>query len=186
VQGIIFYQLNIINVMRKIFLLLLLFPLIGVSQVLTIGGEVLKHSNYVLRKNYVVIGGNAWVEKAPKLGTEANIRSLCVFNGKLYGGTSNNGKLYEWNGTNAWVEKAPKLGAEQYINSLCVFNGKLYGGTYPNGKLYEWNGTNAWVEVAPNLGWEEYINSLCVFNGKLYGGTRANGKLYEWNAILKP
>ena len=83
--------------MRKIFLLLLLFPLIGVSQVLTIGGEVLKHSNYVLRKNYVTIGGTAWIEKAPKLGAETYIRSLCVYNGKLYGGTYPNGKLYEWN-----------------------------------------------------------------------------------------
>ena len=138
VQGIIFYQLNIIK-MRKIFLLLLLFPLIGVSQVLTIGGEVLKHSNYVLRKNYVIIGGTAWVEKAPKLGVEINIYTLCVYNGKLYGGTALNGKLYEWNGTNAWIEKAPKLGAEDRIYVLCVFNNKLYGGTASNGKLYEWN-----------------------------------------------
>ena len=124
--------------MRKILLLLLLLPILGMSQVLTIGGEVLKHSNYVLRKNYVIIGGTAWVEKAPKLGTETYIWSLCVYNGKLYGGTYPNGKLYEWNGTNAWVEKAPYLG-EGTIWSLCVYNGKLYGGTYPNGKLYKWN-----------------------------------------------
>ena len=79
VQGIIFCQLNIIK-MRKILFLLLLVPILGVSQVLTIGGEVLKHSNYVLRKNYVVIGGNAWVQKAPSLG-EAYIFSLflCTF-----------------------------------------------------------------------------------------------------------
>ena len=131
--------------MRKIFLLLLLLPMLGVSQVLTIGGEVLKHQNMVLRKNYITIGGTAWVEKAPKLGAETHIRSLCVYNGKLYGGTEPNGKLYEWNGSNAWVEKAPKLGVETSIWSLCVYNGKLYGGTAPiyegiaNGKLYEWN-----------------------------------------------
>jgi len=125
--------------MRKLFLFIMIFIGIGVNaQVLTIGGEVLKHNNYVLRKNYVTIGGNAWVEKAPKLA-ETDIYSLCVYNNKLYGGTYSNGKIYEWNGTNAWVEKAPKLGAEVYIHSLCVFNGKLYGGTRPNGKLYEWN-----------------------------------------------
>ena len=127
--------------MRKIFLLLLLFPLIGVSQVLTIGGEVLKHSNYVLRKNYVTIGGTAWIEKAPNLGAETYILSLCVYNGKLYGGTLGSGRLYEWNGVNAWVEKAPILGTETQILSLCVYNGKLYGGTATNGKLYEWNAT---------------------------------------------
>ena len=83
--------------MRKILFLLLLVPMLGMSQVLTIGGEVLKHSNYVLRKNYITIGGTAWVEKAPNLGGEPYIYSLCVYNGKLYGGTYGIGKLYEWN-----------------------------------------------------------------------------------------
>ena len=83
--------------MRKILFLLLLVPMLGVSQVLTIGGEVLKHQNMVLRKNYICIGGNAWTEKAPKLGGETYIYSLCVYNGKLYGGTYPSGKLYEWN-----------------------------------------------------------------------------------------
>ena len=76
-------------------------------------------------------------EKAPNLGAETSINSLCVYNGKLYGGTSPNGKLYEWNGVNAWVEVAPTLGGEGVIYSLCVYNGKLYGGTQSNGKLYE-------------------------------------------------
>ena len=121
--------------MKKIFIFMFMFTGILVNaQVLTIGGEVLKHSNYVLRKNYVIVGGTAWTEKAPYLG-ETYIWSLCVYNGKLYGGTYPNGKLYEWNGTNAWIEKAPKLG-ESIIYSLCVYNGKLYGGTVPNGKLY--------------------------------------------------
>ena len=51
---------------------------------------------------------------------ETSINSLAVFNNKLYGGTSPNGKLYEWNGADAWVEKAPKLGSETTINSLAV------------------------------------------------------------------
>ena len=169
--------------MRKILFLLLLVPMLGMSQVLTIGGEVLKHQNMVLRKNYIYIDGNAWVQKAPNLGGES-IFSSCVYNGKLYGGTYPSGKLYEWNGTNAWVEKASTLGMS--ISSLCVFNGKLYAGVLDWGRLYEWNGVNAWVEKAPKLGAETDIYSLCVFNGKLYGGTAPNGKLYEWNAILKP
>ena len=74
----------------------------------------------------------------PNYGGETQIWSLCVYNGKLYGGTYPNGKLYEWNGVNAWVEKAPKLGGTQ-ICSLCVYNGRLYGGTAGNGTLYEWN-----------------------------------------------
>ena len=85
--------------MRKLFLFIMIFIGIGVNaQVLTIGGEILKHNNYVLRKNYIYIDGNAWVEKAPRLGTDTRIYYLCVFNGKLYGSTGyNDGKLYEWN-----------------------------------------------------------------------------------------
>jgi hypothetical protein len=51
--------------------------------------------------------------KAPKLGAETQILSLVVLDGKIYGGTYPNGKLYEWNGTDAWVMKAPKLGADE-------------------------------------------------------------------------
>ena len=39
---------------------------------------------------------DAWVEVAPQLGTESRIYSLAVYNGKLYGGTYPNGKLYEF------------------------------------------------------------------------------------------
>ena len=78
-----------------------------------------------------------WKEVAPKLGAETRIYSMGVFNGKIYGGTSPNGKLYEWNGSNAWAEVAPKLGTETHIYSMGILNGKIYGGTEPNGKLYE-------------------------------------------------
>ncbi len=123
----------------------------------------------------------AWEEKAPQLNAQTAIFSLAVFNGKLYGGTGPNGRLFEWNGSNAWIEVAPQLNAQTAIYSLAVFNGKLYGGTYPNGKLFEWNGSNAWVEVAPQLNSQNYIYSLAEYNGKLYGGTGTNGKLFEWN-----
>jgi len=35
-----------------------------------------------------------WVEVAGKLGDETHIRSLAVYNNKLYGGTYHNGRLY--------------------------------------------------------------------------------------------
>ncbi|HOE58871.1 MAG: T9SS type A sorting domain-containing protein [Bacteroidales bacterium] len=141
-------------------------------------------SNY--RNLYFGIDNNhldiSWVEKASQAGnTEQHILSLVVYNGKLFGGTGENGMLYEWNGIDAWVQKAPKLNDETEIISLAVYNGKLYGGTNPNGKLYEWNDTDAWVEKAAKLGDEIEIFSLAVYNGKLYGGTYPNGSLYEWN-----
>jgi hypothetical protein len=124
---------------------------------------------------------DAWVQVAPTLESQTYILSLAVFNGKLYGGTSPGGRLFEWNGTDAWVQVAPTLESQTYIRSLAVFNGKLYGGTYSGGRLFEWNGTDAWVQVAPTLESQTYILSLAVFNGKLYGGTSPGGRLFEWN-----
>jgi len=139
-----------------------------------------------LTETISVISGTPWRIVAPQAGgTETYISSLTVLNGKIYGGTTPNGRLYEWNGVNAWVLVAPRAGGtETYIYSLAVLNGKIYGGTIPNGRLYEWNGVNAWVLVAPQAGGSETgIRSLAVLNGKIYGGTTPNGRLYEWNGV---
>ena len=77
-----------------------------------------------------------WTEVAPQLGSQTDIYSLAVFNGKLYGGTCPNGCLFEWNGEDSWIQVAPQLNSQTHIRSLAVFNGKLYGGTYPNGLLF--------------------------------------------------
>ena len=122
-----------------------------------------------------------WVEVAPQLDGETRIYSLAEFNGKLYGGTYDHGRLYEWNGTDAWVEKAPKLGTQSGICALAVFNNKLYGSTGFHGRLYEWNGINAWVEKVGYTGTTMYMYSLVVFNNKLYGGALFSNKLREWS-----
>ena len=141
-----------------------------------------------LTETISVISGTPWRIVAPQAGgTETYISSLTVLNGKIYGGTTPNGRLYEWNGVNAWVLVAPRAGGtETYIYSLAVLNGKIYGGTIPNGRLYEWNGVDAWVLVAPQAGGSEsYILSLAVLNGKIYGGTYPNGRLYEWLGLVR-
>ncbi|MCK5602098.1 chitobiase/beta-hexosaminidase C-terminal domain-containing protein [Candidatus Pacearchaeota archaeon] len=123
-----------------------------------------------------------WRIKAGQFGSETAIRSMIVFDGKIYGGSSPGGKLLEWNGVNAWVEKAAVSG--NYVFSLGVFNGKLYGGMgLDDGDLYEWNGVDDWVSVAPQHGDEVRIYSLIEYNGKLYGGTYPYGHLLEWNGV---
>jgi len=126
---------------------------------------------------------SSWGEKAPNYGGENYIHSLVVYDGKLYGGSDPNGRLYQWNGVDSWVLKAPKFGGETHIFALAVYNGRLYGSTHPNGKLLEWNGVDSWIERAGKLGDEIDIHSLAVYNGRLYGGTYTNGKLYEWNGV---
>ena len=122
---------------------------------------------------------NVWTKVALKHELQSRINTLAEFNNKLYGGTSGEGRLFEWNGTDAWVQKAPELDGQD-IYSLAVFNDKLYGGT-DGGRLFEWNGTDAWVQKAAQLNGQTYIYSLAVFNNKLYGGTNTSGRLFEWN-----
>jgi len=124
--------------------------------------------------------GTAWVEVAPKLDSEANIRSLIVFNSALYGGTKPNGKLYKWNGSNLWVLVAGKLGSVTDIYRMAVFKERLYAATN-TGQLYRLNsGGTAWEEAAPAPAGITQINSIIEFNGSLYAGGQ-DGKLYRWN-----
>ena len=100
--------------------------------------------------------------------------------GKLYGGTSLNGKLFKYNGE--WVVTCAQLGSETNIYSLLVYNDRIYGGTAPNGKLYRLNTAgNAWEEVCDQLGSETHILSIIEYSSRLYGSTYPNGKLYRLN-----
>jgi len=137
------------------------------------------------------VGGNvgdSWIIVAETALTLAS-SNLCIFNDKLYLGSSSLGTLYEWDGDATWVEVAPRLGSfAGGVKALCVFNGKLYGGTEESppatGRLLEWNDVDAWVEVAPNLTGDpyaySYVNCLYVFNNELYNGTRSRS-LLKWN-----
>ena len=50
-----------------------------------------------------------WIEKAPSLGA-TSIRSLAVYNNKLYGGTGLLGKLYEWSSDQRFLTVIKKVG----------------------------------------------------------------------------
>jgi len=120
----------------------------------------------------------AWIEVAGILDNQ-NIYSLCVFNNKLYGGSSPAGQLFEWNGIDGWTKVADQLDGQITIHALCAFKGKLYGGTLRGGKLFEWNETE-WIEVADQYDGQS-IDSLCVFNNKLYASTLYQAMLLEWD-----
>jgi hypothetical protein len=109
---------------------------------LAIFNDKLYGGGYGTGKLFEWNGIDAWIEKAPQLGSNT-IRSLVVFNGKLYAGTywynynNGGGKLFEWNGTDAWVEKARQLYDQMEISCLVVLNEKLYGGAAPDGLLFQ-------------------------------------------------
>ncbi len=133
-------------------------------------------------------GAGAWTSVAPQSGSE-NIYSLCVYNSgagdHIYGGTSENQKLLEFNGTDAWVVKAPSLTGLGHVYALVVYDSgsgnHLYGATENDG-LWEWNNTNAWVSKSASLS----LYAIVVYNSgsgnHLYAAGN-NGNLYEWNNV---
>lgn len=131
-----------------------------------------------------------WTERAPQL-VETTIYSLAVYNGKLYGGTSPLGNLFEWNDVDAWVQVAPQLNAQGIIYDLIVYDDgggdDLYGCTDPGGRLFQWNDVDAWVEVAPALLGQTQIYALEVYDDgggdALYGSTGGGGMLFQWNDV---
>lgn len=97
---------------------------------------------------------------------ETGVLSLAAFNGRLYGGTYPNARVYSSPDGVGWTYVFAAAG-EQNVRSLSAFNGKLYAGTYPGGKIYSTpDGTN-WTQVY-STGTE--IWSLVPFNGRLYAG----------------
>ena len=129
-------------------------------------------------------GSNMWVDKAPRYGSEQIIYALIVFNDKIYGGSSFNGFLLEWNGSNAWILRAGAVYHASTIRSMIVFNGELYAGTGPYSKFLKWNGLDAWIELAGQYETEQYLMALVNFNGSLFTCTglgSPNGYLLQWS-----
>ena len=131
---------------------------------------------------YSTNAGASWVDWSTYTATlsgtgEQYIRSLSVFNGKLYAGTSPNGKIYSSADGLSWTPVLSGTG-DGVVYSLSTFNGKLYAGTASNGKIYSSTDGSSWTQALSGTG-EQYIWSLAVFNGKLYAGTHPNGKIYS-------
>jgi len=84
----------------------------------------------------ISITGEVWTEVEDT--TESRILAMAVFNGFLYAGTGDNGKIYRSSDGTTWAEVEDTT--ETYIRSMAVFNGFLYAGTYPNGKIYRMGG----------------------------------------------
>jgi hypothetical protein len=129
---------------------------------------------------------DSWVLKASRFGSVTSV-ILCVYNEKLYGGSSG-GYLLEWNGLDTWVEKANS--SESFILWMIVFNNKIYAGSADNGRLLEWNGVDSSVDKYIDidgivegsfifkkltLTWSEVDDELKVFvNGDQVGTTQTS------------
>jgi hypothetical protein len=107
-------------------------------------------------------------------GSNEIIKSLIVYNGKLYAGQGNgsgDGDIFVYDGS-TWSTSYD--GSQENIESFEVYNGKLYAGqskTTGYGDVLVFDGST-WD--TSYYGSQEAIKSLAVYNGKLYAG-QGNG-----------
>ena len=97
---------------------------------------------------------------------EDRIHALCEFKGRLYAGTSSQGKVYAYDGVQ-WNTVGSL--SEVAVTCLGVFNDRLYAGTYPSGLIFSTPDGLNWEEVSATG--QNFIQCFKEFNGVLYAGT---------------
>ena len=103
--------------------------------------------------------------------TSYTTRSLCVFNGKLYAGTTSHGIYVSSDGTT--FTQNTSLPTSYTVYALCVYNGKLYVGTSSHGIYVSSDGITFTQNTSFPTSYTVY--SLCVFDDYLYAGTYTRG-----------
>ncbi|HJT23106.1 MAG TPA: fibronectin type III domain-containing protein, partial [bacterium] len=116
---------------------------------------------------YVTQDGETWRD-AFSTG-EDRIHALCEFKGRLYAGTSSQGKVYAFDGTQ-WNTVGSL--SEVAVTCLGVFNGRLYAGTYPSGLVFSTRDGLNWEEVSATG--QNFIQCFQEFKGALYAGTSSS------------
>jgi len=131
-------------------------------------------------KPYIeLIADSETITDVGRLGSNIFVDSLAVYDGKLYAGTDDLGKVYRYEGGSTWTDVG-RLGTNTQVNSLAVYDGKLYGGTMNSGRVYRYDGGSTWTDVG-RLGTNTQVYGLAVYDGKLYGGTRDSGRVYRYD-----
>ncbi len=104
---------------------------------------------------------------------EARIHCLEAFKGRLFAGTSTEGKIYSYNGTN-WVVALNT--SELAVTCFGLFREYLYAGTYPNGLVFRTSDGVNWQKVFDTN--QSFVNDFYVFKNRLYISTaKATGGL---------
>jgi hypothetical protein len=96
---------------------------------------------------------------------EEMICSLAEYNGKLFAGTGQNGRIYVYDGRGWSV--AFQCQEDWYVWAMCVYKNKLYASGEPYGTIYIYDGEN-WSE-GDSFGYSVY--SLAVYGDKLWWAT---------------
>jgi len=108
---------------------------------------------------------------------EEEIRSLGVYNGKIYAGTALNCRVMTSSDGVNWSISFDGGLVDTHVTSLCVYNGILYAGLSMAGEIYSFDGTT-WTLVG-NVG--SLALTMQVYNGLLYIGTYQPAKLFTFD-----
>ncbi|MFP4466664.1 MAG: fibronectin type III domain-containing protein [Candidatus Goldiibacteriota bacterium] len=104
---------------------------------------------------------------------EARIHCLEAFRGKLFAGSSTEGKIYSYNGTH-WIVSLDTT--ELAVTCFGLFRDYIYAGTYPNGIIYRTSDGVNWQKILDTN--QTFVNNFTVYKNKIYASTaKASGGL---------
>jgi outer membrane protein assembly factor BamB len=109
--------------------------------------------------------------------SELHIYSLCEYDGSLYAGGGEGGKVFVFDGA-TWTESYDS--DEEEIRALGEYAGLLFAGSSPGGKVFYFDGAN-WEESYDSS--EDAILCLCEYDGDLYAGSHPGGKVFVFDAV---
>jgi hypothetical protein len=107
--------------------------------------------------------------------------SLTAFNGALWAGSYDGGRVYRYDGSR-W-EDLGQLGDDTQTYAFAVHRGRLCVGMWPSGKVYRW-GDDVWDDLG-RLGDEREVMGMLVHNGHLYGGTLPLAAVFRYDGEKK-
>ncbi|MBR9692145.1 hypothetical protein GOV06_05165, partial [Candidatus Woesearchaeota archaeon] len=126
-------------------------------------------------------GGTTWTDVG-RLGSETVVWSMAVWNGSLYGGTYNSGKVYRYEGGTTWIDLG-QLGTTEVID-LAVWNGSLYGATDNGARVFEYGNGTTITAGEVSTGWNHV--AVTYTNGTLFlylNGILNQTSTYQTNLI---
>lgn len=106
------------------------------------------------------------------------VESLGVFNGYLWAGSYDGGRVYRYDGT-SWKDYG-QLGNNTQTYSFAIHRGRLCVGTWRSGRVYQLQDDESWKDLG-QLGAELEVMGMLVHNGQLYAGTLPLAAVYRYD-----
>jgi lysophospholipase L1-like esterase len=148
----------------------------AVGGLVEFGGRLYASSLYKPAGFFRYEQGTEWTDCG--VPDEKRVEALGVFDGGLYAGSYDGGKVYRYDGQ-SWADEGT-LGDNTQTYSFAVYQRRLYVGTWPSGRVFRRDGPKKWADVG-RLGEELEVMGMLVHNGRLIAGTLPTAEVYEFD-----